>query len=241
MKLMLTEHVPVTFWDHFEFSFESRAERIFTDRLHSLNTMNWHFELAAQDAEAFRQSSANAASRALSRSLSVSLREATLDLPVMVWLREHRGFFADLVLNSMDSVAEEAVDPLNPSYRPLEQSWWRTLAANREFTYGLRPFQTSPYAFVSAGIWRRDTLLMLVHVRYHYRHFSDHQFELAASWPLAHGVSLDVGTAYQFGRLQDTTRMVVKLSKQFDGGGILHLGLEAQEHPRFVVGLSLPL
>lgn len=241
LELELTADVPVTFWDRFEFSFSARAERIFTDRLHSLNTMNWHFELAARDAEEFRQISAQAASRALSRSLSVSLREATLDLPVMVWLREHRGFFADLVLNSMDSLGEEAVDPLNPSYRPLERSWWRTLAASREFSYGLRPFQTSPYAFVSAGVWRGDSLLMLLHVRYHYRHFSDHQFELAASWPLAHGVSLDVGTAYQFGRNQDLSRMVVKLSKQFDDGGIFHLGIEAQEHPRFIVGLSLPL
>lgn len=142
LSLLLTEDAPVTFWERFEFSFESRAERIFTDRLHSLNTMNWHFELAGRAAEDFRESSAHAASRALSRSLAVSLREATFDLPLLVWLRENRGFFADLVLNSMDAYGEEAVDPLNPSYRPLERSWWRAVADSRSFSYGLRPLSS---------------------------------------------------------------------------------------------------
>lgn len=232
---------PATFWERFEFSFEDQAERIFTDRFHSLNTINWHFELAGRAADDFRDNSAHAASRSLSRSLAISFREATFDLPLLVWLREHRSFFADLVLNSMEASGEEAVAPLNLSYRLLERSWWERLAASRGFSYGIRPFQTSPYAFISAGIWNGDSLLMLAHVRYHYRHFADHQFELAVSVPLAPGVSIDVGTAYQFGRHEDATRLVVKLSKQFAEGGIMHIGLEAQEHPRLLVGLSLPL
>jgi len=241
LLLELKDEAPVTFWERFEFSFELQADRIFTDRFHSLNTMNWHFELVGRAADDFRDTTAHAASRALSRSLSISLREATFDLPLMVWLREHRGFFADLVLNSMDATGEEAVAPLNLSYRLLERSWWERLAASRGFSYGIRPFQTSPYAFVSAGIWNGDSLLMLAHVRYHYSHFADHQFELAISVPLARGVSIDLGTAYQFGRHEDTKRMVLKLSKQFAGGGIMHIGMETQEHPRFLVGLSLPL
>ena len=94
---------------------------------------------------------------------------------------------------------------------------------------------------MSTGIWKGDSLLALADLRYHYTHFADHEFEFALSVPLAHGFSIDFGTAYQFGRHDDTKRMVLKLFKQFNGGGIVHVGMEVQEHPKFLVGISLPL
>jgi hypothetical protein len=94
---------------------------------------------------------------------------------------------------------------------------------------------------VSSGIWSGDSLLALAHLRYHYRRFSDHQFEVALSVPLARGLSFDVGAAHQFGQHEESSTMVVKLTKQMKGGGMVHVGMVAKERPTFVVGLSLPL
>lgn len=232
---------PFTLWKQFEFAFEANAEKVFTDRFHSLNTMHWYVELSGRDAGEFRDHTALAARRGFSRSVVTSIKEAGFTLSVMDWLDGHRGLLAEILLQAIDTADEEAVAPLDPSYRDLERTWWRRLSESRGFRYGIRPFRTSPYAFVSAGLWSGDSLLALAHVRYYYRDFADHQFEFALSVPLARGFSLDVGTAYQFGRREDSTRMVLKLSKQFEGGGIVHVGLEAQAHPTFLVGISLPL
>lgn len=232
---------PFTLWERFEYAFGPSAEKVYTDRLHSLNTTHWYLEMAGRNADEFRDHTTHVASRAFSRSIVVSLREAAFDLPVMEWLKDQRGFLADFVRNAVATEGEEAVSPLDPSYRVLERSWWKRMSDSRGFRYGFRPFRTSPYAFVSAGLWNGDSLLVLAHVRYHYKNFADHQFEFALSVPLAHGFSIDVGTAYEFGRHEDTQRMVLKLSKQLEGGGIVHIGLEAQEHPTFLVGISLPL
>lgn len=240
-RLDWPEDGPVNFWQHFELAFAQRAEKTFTDRFHSLNATHWYFAQADLNADDFRESTGNTARRALTRSVATSFREATFELPVVEWLKERRSFLAELILYSMDNGGEDAVAPLDPSYRALERSWWKRLSDSRDFCFGLRPFRSSPYAFVSKAIRKGDTLLALAHVRYHYRDFADHQFELALSLPLAHGCSIDFGTAYQFGRHAETKRMVLKLAKQFATGGIVHIGVEAQEHPRFIVGLSLPL
>ncbi len=159
----------------------------------------------------------------------------------MDWLDGQRGFVADFVLDSLDTVEEESINPLNPSYRVLEKSWWRRLSERRGFRYGLRPFQISPYAFVSTGIWRKESLLAMAHMRYHYRHFSEHHFELSLSVPVSRGVSFDVGAAKLLGRQSEATKLVLKLSKQLAGGGIVHVGMEAKDHPTFLVGMSVPL
>jgi hypothetical protein len=240
-RLGLPNQEPVTFWERFEFAFVERAERVFTDRFHSLNTMNWQAEMASRTADDFREHTSHVASRAFARSVTTSFRDAAFTLPIMVWLKDRQGFLADLVKQSVDSEDEEAVAPLDPSYRVLERSWWRRLAKSRDLHYGLRPFRTSPYLFVSKGFWHGDTLLVLADLRYHYEDFANHKFEFALSVPLTQGFSIDLGTAYQMNRHDDAMQMVLKLSKQFSRGGIVHVGMEVQEHPRFQVGLSLPL
>jgi hypothetical protein len=232
---------PVTLWDRFEFAFERGADKVFTDRFHPLITSQWQVQLTALDAFEFRDHTTRLASRALSRSITTSAREAVFDLPFVQWLDGRRSFFVDLLLYSVDTVEEESVAPLDPSYRAMERSWWKRLADSKNFCFGVRPFRTSPYAFMSTSIWNGETLLMLAHVRYHYEDFSNHKFELALSLPLPHGFSIDAGTAYQITRHEDVTRMVFKLNKQFKNGGVMHIGMEAQEHPNFLVGMSLPL
>jgi hypothetical protein len=235
------EEMPVTFWERFDHAFGNNSDKLFSDRFHSINTLNWYLDPVDGGFESFGDRASRTAAGALSRSVVTGFREAVNDLPFMDWLDGQRGFVADLLLDSLDTVEEESVNALNPSYRILEKSWWRRLSESRGFRYGLRPFQISPYAFVSAGIWNKDSLLAMAHLRYHYRHFSEHQFEMAISVPLSRGVALDVGASQLLGRHADPTKLVLKLSKQFKGGGIVHVGMEVKDRPTFLVGMSLPL
>jgi hypothetical protein len=81
----------------------------------------------------------------------------------------------------------------------------------------------------------------LGHMRYYYENFADHKFEFAFSVPLARDCAFDVGTSYQFGRHDDQKTLVLKFIKEFKSGGIVHVGLEAQQHPSLFAGVSLPL
>jgi hypothetical protein len=235
------EPKPANFWERFELAYMQRAESVFTYRFHSLSTMQWHFGLGEFPAADYRERTSLVARQAFTRSVVTAAREAALGLPFMIWLDEQRGFLTDLVLNSLDNDEEAAITPLSPAYRELERSWWKRLSESRDYRYGIRPFQTSPYVFVSKGFWKGDSLLVLADLRYHYRNFADHQFELALSMPLTHGLAVDVGTAYQFGRHADIKQMTLKLSKQFAKGGMLHVGMTVQARPTFLVGMSLPL
>ena len=233
--------LPKNFWERFEFAFIDNSEKIFTDRFHPINLMDWYAESRDATIELRGHRATRLAASALSRSLVTGLREAAVELPIMDWLDSHRGFIADLVLDSLDTEEEEAINPLNPSYRILEKTWWTRLSETRGFRCGLRPFQISPYAFLSTGIWNNGSLLAMAHLRYHYRHFSQHQFEFVFSIPLSQGIAVDIGTAYIAGHHVEEKKLVLKLSKQFRNGGIVHIGMEAQQHPTFLVGMSLPL
>ena len=233
--------LPETFWERFEFAFEDNSEKIFIDRFHPINALDWYSESHDAITELRAHRATRLAKGAFTRSITTGLREAAIDLPFMDWLDSNRGFVADLVLDSLDSVEEEAVSPLNPSYRILEKSWWKRLSETRGFRYGIRPLQISPYAYLSTGIWNNGSLLAMAHLRYHYRHFSQHQFEFVFSIPLTHEIAFDIGTAYKAGRHIEEKKLVLKLSKQFRNGGIVHIGMEAQQRPTFLVGMSVPL
>jgi hypothetical protein len=229
------------FLERFKVAFDRRVEDQFTDRLYPFNVMNWSIEMGDQAYDEFRERTTSAARHALTKSVVYGLREASVDLPIMSWLEDRQDFLAAFLRNSVDSVGEEAVAPLDLSYRVAERSWWKRLSENGDVHFGVRPFRTSPYAFMSTAIRDDDRLLMLAHVRYHYRNFADHRFEIALSVPLAHGFEVDLGTSYQFGRHGNEERLVVKLEKEFKSGGILHIGCEAGEHPAFFAGIAFPL
>src|SRR5262249_54469381 len=104
--------------------------------------------------------------------------------------------------------------------------------------YGIRPLSTSPYVYISHAI--KDgaaNTIFVANLRYYYQHFADHRFELALSVPLAYGLALDLGSAYQFG-IHEDQKFVVKFLKEFKGGGIAHLGFEVREHPSIIAGIS---
>ena len=236
IRLEATSPEPFTLWEQFESSFQLNADRIFSDRFHPLQTAQW--DLAVED---YRAQPARTARKALTRTLSTSARAAVVELPLVLWLEDRQGFLVDLLKSTVEENDEEAVNPLDPSYRVAEKSWWQRLADNKNICFGVRPFRTSPYAYISSTIRNGDALLLMAHVRYHYSNFAEHQFEVALSMPLSPGLALEFGTAYQLSEHSDMSVVVLKLAKQIGRQGVVHAGVEVQEHPRFLAGISLPL
>jgi hypothetical protein len=228
------------FLERYKVAFNRRLEDQFADRLHPFNVMNWSVDLADRDYDQFQERISSAARNAISKSVGYGFREAAVDLPIMLWLEDRQDFLADFLRNSVGNVGEEQVAPLDVSYRLAERSWWKRLSENEDVRFGIRPFRTSPYTFLSWGIRDGDTLLLLAHVRYHYRNLADHRFEIALSLPLPHGLAIDIGTSYQFGRNRDEERLVIKLEKEFKSGGIVHVGFEAREGAAVFAGLAFP-
>ncbi|MBI3849173.1 MAG: hypothetical protein HY298_02615 [Verrucomicrobia bacterium] len=231
---------PTAFWDRYKATFDQNVEEQFADDFRPFNALNWSLKLADRDSQQLRERIPDAARHSLSRAVVDSFRETVLELPFMVWLKDHQTFVTDLLLNSLGNVHEEAVSPLDPSYRAAERSWWQQLSASRSVNYGVRPFRTSPYAFVSMAFKDGDRVFLLANARYYYHLFAEQRVELALSVPLTHGISFDVGTSYEFGQRDDQKGLVVKLYKQFKNGGYLHIGLDAKRNPVLFAGIALP-
>ena len=225
----------------FDVSFQGRADDAFTDKFHPFNLIQrvGDGRLRLFDESIDRQ--AEVAGDALSSAFSASLRDAALgmNLPIMIWLRDREDFFANLLWNSVDSVEEESISPTDLSYRRTERSWWNAIAKSDRLQFGLRPFNTSPYAFMSWRIKDGERVRLLGHVRYRFRGFTDHSFELALSTPMARGLSLDFGTTYQIGQHDERKALVFKLTKSFSPHALMHIGVEVEKHPVLIAGLSV--
>lgn len=231
----------LAFWERFKSTFEERTADNFADRFHPFSSLNWNLRLEGGDGEVFEERVSRSARKALTRSINHGLREASVDLPLMTWLKGKQGFLADFLRNSMSNVGEESVAPRELSYHVTERSWWDRLSESGGLRYGIRPFRTAPYAFASMGIRDGETVLMLANVRYIFREFAEHKFELALSLPLMHGLSVDLGAAYQLGRHAAEEHLTFKLFKQLDKGGIFYVGMEMGDEPKVYAGLTFPL
>jgi len=229
-----------TIRERFKVAFDQRANVQFADQFHPFNIMSWTSESVGNKADYLNERATSAARNAFSKSALYGLREATVDVPILLWFEERQGILADFFRGALGNAGEEAVVPLDPLYRPAEQSWWKRVAERNEVLYGIRPFSTSPYAFLSFILKEGDAMSLLGHVRYHYLSFAEHRFDLALSVPLGRGLGFDLGTSCQFGRQGHQEGLVVKLLKEFKSGGILHVGMEAREHPSVFAGIALP-
>ena len=225
-------------WQRFKIALHENAADLFADRFHPFKVMNLTVQLDDRFNE-FRERTSKTARYTLLKSSVDAAREATVDLPAMSWLEERGSFIGEFLRNSVGSVEEEWVAPLNPSYGIVERSWWNRLSTTGDIRYGIRPFSTAPYAFFSLGLRQGETLILLGNLRYYYRNLTDHKFEFAMSVPLSYGFSVDVGTSYQFGQ-HDDERVVLKILKQFKSGGIFHVGFEVRDRPVAFAGVALP-
>lgn len=229
------------FWDRFESSFNKRADDLFADRLHPFRWIQRDVNGDVQLLDNSPELTTDIARSAFTDSLNYGLRDAALGIewPLLTWLQDHEDFLANVLLNSIDSVEEKSVSPLDPSYGGIERSWWNEVARNKGIRFGVRPFSTSPYAFMSWRVMDGNKVQLLGHLRYRFRGFTDHSFELALSMPLGRGLSMDFGTSYRFGKHEEQKVIVVKVTKYFSPNALLHVGLEAQHDPMLVAGVSV--
>lgn len=228
---------PVVFWQRFDVAFEDRANGIFADALQPLNVIRWNVDLRGTDfSDNFRERASDRARGAFVRTIEYGSREAIVTLPFMVWLDENQSWFAELLRGSIGNVDEEIAAPLDISHEGVQRSWWRA-EASQGTEYGLRPFRTSPYAYVSQGISDGERTVLLAHIRYYYDRFAHHRMELGFSVPLEYGMTFDCGHSYEFGS-HDTQRLAVKLVKEFSNGGTAHVGFEVRKHPALIAGIS---
>lgn len=224
------------FWERFKSNFGERSNDVLSDRLDPLEVLR-RTSTSLSDGEAFRDYPAKAGSGAISKSLIYSFRDSFFDLPGMVWLKGRQDFFTDVLRNSVDSVGEETVAPKNVSYRAVEQSWWKDLSERGGLRYGVRPFRSNPYAFLSFNLTDGNQSLLMGHLRYRLNHFNEHDFDLELSVPIAPGLALGVGSSYKFGG--DEERSVgLTLTKAFKHGGFFHLGAGVSKHPSLFASLT---
>jgi hypothetical protein len=228
---------PAVFWQRFDSAFDNNVNDIFADTLQPLNSIKWNLQLRGPDfSDRFRARAASRARFAFTKSVEYGMREAAVEVPFMVWLDDHEGWLANLLRDSIDNVNEEAVAPLDISHEGAAYSWWRNLA-NGGTHYGIRPLRTSPYAYVSHEFTDGEKTILLARARYYYDRFADHRVELTFSVPVAYGMALDFGSAYEFGTHTER-RLVVKVLKQFKGGGVAHLGFEVRDRPTVIAGIT---
>jgi hypothetical protein len=226
------------FWEQFKLTFEECANDNFADRMHPLSSLNWKLRLEEGDATFYREQPSRSARQALNRSATHGLREAGVDLPLMMWLKERQGILADFLRDSVSNTSEESVTPKELSYHVVERSWWDRLSNSSGLRYGIRPFRTAPYAYAGIGFRDGDRVFLLANVRYAFRDFAQHKFELALSLPLMNGISVDVGATYKLNRGNSEERFVLKLFKNLDRGGMFYVAMELREAPAVYSGIS---
>lgn len=235
------EDEAAAFWERFTTAFQEQAVDNFADRFHPFGSLNWKLRLEDGGADFLQDQTSSGARKALSKSFTRGLREASVDLPVMTWLKDRQGLLADFLRNSVGNVSEESVAPNELSYHAVERSWWDRLAENSGLRYGIRPFRTAPYAYAGIGIRDGENVLLLANVRYVFRNFDEHKFELALSVPLAHGLSMDLGAGYKFDRREAEEQLTLKIFKKLDNGSLFYVGMELQNEPAVYAGLCFAL
>ena len=215
---------------------------MFEDQFSLFNYGNWKALWTEPIFNNLPDYNAGVARHAFSDAFGSSARDVALelDLPIMEWLRERQGLLADFLWNSFDSVEEQSVSPLDPSYRSVAHSWWNKQSEDGPFRYGVRPFSTRPYAYFGWRIKNGDRVWLLGDARYYCRNFSEHRFELALSAPTTRTLSLELGTSYQFGTDKSAKQVVFKLVKAFKSGGTLHVALAAGQQPVLIAGITVP-
>jgi hypothetical protein len=236
---------PDAFWELFNVQFDNRAAGVFEDQYNPFNFSNWNALWTDRNFNQFYDYNTGVARHTFSDAFRSSARDAALelDLPMLEWMGERQGFLSDFLWNSLDSVEEQSVSPLNLSYQPEESSWWNEQSEGSALRYGVRPFRTDPYAYLSWRVKDGGRVWLLGDARCYYVNFGNQRFELALSAPIAHGVSIELGTSYQFGTQPAQKEMALKLLKTFKSGGIVYVALQEHQQsaqPGLIAGITVP-
>lgn len=186
---------------------EYRLERNFRQRFGALAHMEWYF-LTDHQEDNFEKRYHNKQTRRFSNNLidvlSEGSREWFVETPAFSWGED----FGERALDALplfrglrDSIAgvdEEEINTTVFSLAPAERSWFSSLQHSDVVRYGVRPFRTSPYGFVSVGFSDPDIEQKIaLHLRIYAERFARQRMEavasvqLTSSWEVAGAMSYE--------------------------------------------------
>jgi len=232
---------PNDFLSRWHAAYDERTDEVFAERLHPLKVMEFSLKNPGDSREDVMERSDRAVKGAFVKSFEYSLRDAAFGLPLMNWIESSQDVFGSFVHDSVDAVEEESVSPFSLYSGQAERTWWQSLTTKRSYRFGLRPFRSSPYAYLAMRLKEAGETVLMGNLRYYLQNFSDHRFEISFSIPMPGGIAFDVGTYYQFGPHEEQQRAVARLFKPLAHGAMLHLGVEVQRNPLVFAGFTMPL
>jgi hypothetical protein len=174
------------FGERFKRQNRLQLERVFRNRLSAFSIWT-HDRPFSIDSDIVSQSTILKSSRNALRDMAV---ETALVDNARDWLR-------NLIRGSVGSTDEEEVVTVHPDFNPNETAWLNSKRKNGIWGYGIRPFQTSPYAHVTYRYLNDyGEEMFLSHLRYHYSGFEAHRAEFLIDVPLMHEVRLTAGIVF---------------------------------------------
>ena len=153
-----------SFWEIFKTTYNGNSTKLFWNGLNPLRVGRTLTRFPDQS-DQFRSQIDDAAKSATRHSFEYSFREAFLDSPGMIWLKDRSDPLAVFFKSSIGNVTEEEIDSQDVTYRPAPDSFWRSLY-KEGIKYGVRPFRTSPYVFVGYALGDKRDPIVLFNLRY---------------------------------------------------------------------------
>ncbi len=233
-----------SFADRFEYFFKKEQIRLFYNEFNPLRYGRWRL-LYEDDPRGLIRQADRSATSTFEKSLEYAAREAFATTPAMYWLDDMGTAVSLFARGTIGAIEEEEVRPTDISYRPIEQSWWRSFSENN-FRYGLR-FNARPYAYVGFKLGPHDNPYAMVDLRYrtfqffHGSRFLDigaHRFELALSLRPIDGYSVGIGTSYELKRGDEVAGLAVRFQKELKRVGAIFVGADVKSHSEFFWGVT---
>lgn len=243
----LSGEPPNGFMMKIEREFLDQAVHLFEEEMHPLRSGFWFLERDRHWREWERGESEDnsrpdfAGRKAedmfglVGESFGYALREATVDLPIVLWAENMEENIGRLFEGSIGYTMEERVDPLDSQYSPVDRKWWNKVLLDG-MTYGVRPFSDRPYAYVGFKPWRLNETDVLVHLRYYPRDLESHSVEAAVSFILPSQCFIDLGAHYEIVGEDDEHGIVAKLHKNFGKKSSLFISGKINEHSSVFAG-----
>lgn len=154
----------------------------------SLNPLSLQFDFALNEEDDYLSLSD------FGRALNRGAREMATSTAL---IENTEDYLHDFIVGSIGSVEEEKIKPTNLLPQYAEQSWWKKVRNNGVLRYGIRPFRTSPYAYLSMKVKDDDgSELFLFHLRYRFKSLESHKAEALFAIPLRYGWELNTGFEY---------------------------------------------
>lgn len=189
-----------------------------------------------------------AATAGMARNLAFSgvrqgLREAFTSIPNVVDFRARYGGFGDFVVNSIGKVEEGNVDPDDLTVIRPELSLLEDLHHERRIQYGIRPFSTSPYVFVTTRISLDGTDILFLDARYGEKELTGQWASVVAGFPIG-GCIVTFGGEYRTyarERNEDAFTLNFGIQREFAWGRFSVGGGIVTSHPSFLAAFTRPL